>query len=86
VKARALNELEQLHAVAEFKSCFYHCAWAKYEEAAPRTLRLSPNPAHLPNLRADYASMRSMLFGTVPDFDTILADLSALESEIHAFV
>jgi Nucleotidyl transferase AbiEii toxin, Type IV TA system len=35
-------------------------------------------------LRVGYASMRSMLFGTVPDFDTILADLAALESEIHS--
>jgi hypothetical protein len=83
VKAKALEELSQLHEVAEFKSCFYQCAWAKYEDAVPSTLRLSPNPAHLPHLRADYASMRSMLFGTVPDFDTILADLAALEEEIH---
>lgn len=84
VKAKALDELKQLHAVAEFKSCFYHCAWAKYEEAIPGSLLLLPNPAHLPELRADYAGMRSMLFGTVPNFDTILADLAALEAEIHA--
>lgn len=84
VKAKALDELGQLRAVAEFKSCFYHCAWAKYEEAVPGSLRLLPNAAHLPELRADYAAMRSMLFGAVPDFDTILADLAALEAEIHA--
>lgn len=35
-------------------------------------------------LEAETQPSLAMLFGAVPDFDTILADLAALEAEIHA--
>jgi hypothetical protein len=79
----ALGRLDLLQTVARHKDVFFHAARDVYASAKPGTLRLVPPDGLLPMLRADYASMREMFFDDPPTFDTLLAELAALEARIN---
>lgn len=79
----ALSDLSLLQDVVWFKSRFYRCSWAHYEEARPGTFKLVPKDEHLNALRSDYRRMAEMIFGETPDFDQILDILRQLENEIN---
>ena len=83
VRGKALEQLDLLHEVTAFKMRFYRCPWARYEEALPGSLLLLPPTHHVEGLREDYRAMQSMLFGTIPSFDEILDELTALEKAIN---
>lgn len=83
-KESALARLPLLEAVVAFKRKFYRCAWARYEEATPGTIRLVPPERAWPALEADYAHMQNMFFGPRPAFRDILAVLRSLETELHS--
>jgi len=83
VKGQALRDIGQLEAVVEFKMRFYPSGWSKYDTAVPGTLKLMPSEHVLKALRADYASMRNMIFGQYPAFEDVLATLQTLEDEIN---
>jgi hypothetical protein len=82
-KASALKRLDLLEAVAKHKARFFRAGWARYDLAAPGTLRLIPPAERKAELAKDYDKMNSMLFGDPPKFDDILARLQALEDEIN---
>lgn len=69
--------------IVAFKQRFYPRAWARYEQAVPGSFRLVPEGEVLKTVRADYVSMADMIFGERPEFDAILATLTALEAEIN---
>ena len=83
VKASALAELDLLKKVVDFKNKFYPRSWAKYNEAMKGALKLVPKDYRLPALLADYESMKDMLYGDIPDFETIIKALKDLEKEIN---
>ncbi len=83
IKTSALNEIGLLNQVVRFKMKFYRCPWAKFEEARPGSLILQPALYHITELRKDYDSMKSMLFGAVPAFNEIINGLKNLEIEIN---
>jgi hypothetical protein len=83
IRDRALSRLDLLRDVVEFKTRFYRCAWAKYEDAKPGSLRLLPPARNMAELSKDYRDMQGMLFGTVPTFDEIIAGVAALEKAIN---
>lgn len=83
IRDKALARLDLLQDVANFKIKFYRSAWAKYEEAIPGSLRLSPPASRIADLRKDYQSMQPMLFGTIPGFEAILAELANLEKTVN---
>ena len=83
-KAAALDRLQLLEDVVAFKRKFYRCAWARYEEATPCSIRLVPPERAWPALESDYAHMQNMIFGPLPAFREILDVLKALETELHA--
>ena len=83
VKEEALNEMDLLVEVAEFKTRFYPRGWARYDLAKPGSLKLVPPERALDALRNDYASMQEMIFGRCPSFAEIIEGLTALESEIN---
>jgi hypothetical protein len=83
IKDVALADMELLADVVEFKMRFYPRGWARYELAVPGTLRLVPQGAVLAAVEADYRAMAGMIFGQIPDFAEILAQLQALEDEIN---
>lgn len=84
VKDEALNDLELLKKVVEFKEKFYMSAWAKYKDAKVGSLKLLPPEFRYKELRDDYASMQSMIFDKHLKFDEIISILEALEDEINS--
>lgn len=81
---RAIKDRDLLAKVADHKHRFFPAAWAKYEEATPGTLRLAPPQSRLDEIRADYESMREMMFKEPLSFDDLLDRLRELETEINA--
>ena len=79
----ALASLSLLEAVAQFKTRFYRCPWARYDLAKPGSIRLLPPGHHLEELQRDYRAMQAMLFGVAPDFNEIISGLGALEKRIN---
>jgi hypothetical protein len=67
----------------EFKQRFYPCGWARYEEAKKGTFRLVPDSESQSALRRDYRDMGMMIFGEIPNFDTVMNILQRLEDEIN---
>lgn len=80
---RALERLDLLSVVAYHKALFFRSGWARYDEAAVGTLRLSPSEQRRVDLAADYAKMRPMFFAQPPSFDDILAEVAKLEAVIN---
>ena len=83
-KARALANLDLLNEVGHHKSVFFKAAWARYEDAKPGSLRLTPGDHLEAALRRDYAGMREMIMGDAPSFDDVMSAIAALEAEINA--
>ncbi|MEM9592533.1 MAG: nucleotidyl transferase AbiEii/AbiGii toxin family protein [Pseudomonadota bacterium] len=83
-KARALANLDLLSEVGHHKSVFFKAAWARYEDAKPGSLRLTPGNGLEATLRRDYVGMREMIMGQAPSFDDVLSAIAALEAEINA--
>jgi hypothetical protein len=86
VRDKAFIQINLLRDVVQFKSRFYRCPWARYEEALTGELRLLPPDHHLDELRKDYAAMRGMLFGEIPDFDSMITALGKLEIEVNDLI
>ena len=84
IRADALDKIDLLSQVALHKSRFFRDPKAKYNEAAPPTLKLMPTEELSARLRADFNSMQEMLFDQPPSFDAILTVLADLENEINA--
>ena len=83
IKHEALEDIGLLRKVAVFKDKFFHCSWAKYEEALPETMRLVPPDSVVEKLKEDFENMKPMIFGTIPSFEQILATLREFEQEMR---
>jgi len=83
VRDKALASIDLLQDVVQFKTRFYRCPWALYEEAKPGSLRLLPPEHHVAELQKDYQSMQAMLFGEIPSFKAIMTELAILEKIIN---
>ncbi len=85
VRAVALADPKLRADVVAFEQRFYPSAWARYDLAVPGSFRLLPAAqAQTEALDQDYADMEVMLFGTPPEFRSIIAELKSLEEEINA--
>lgn len=80
----AIQNAELRVAVVEHKTLFFPARWARYDLAAPGTFRLVPSRNHARELERDFSQGREMLFGDVPEWASILAELDALEGRINA--
>lgn len=81
---KAMKDADLLKQVANHKSVFFRSAWASYETARAGTLRLSPHPDRISDLRADYRKMAPMMFDDPPPtFDDVLKRISVLEKTIN---
>lgn len=83
VKNEAIAQPELLEKVADFKMKFYPRGWAHYDLARIGTLKLFPAEHSISLLKEDYKGMRSMIYGTCPDFEEILNRMRDLEVEIN---
>ena len=79
-----MKDADLLKQVADHKSLFFRSAWASYDTARTGTLRLSPHPDRVPDLRTDYRKMAPMMFDDPPPtFDDILDRIARLEKWIN---
>jgi len=83
VRDEALNDIELLENVVEFKKLFYPSNWANYEDAKVGTLRLLPPEFRYKELKADYQSMQNMIFDKKIEFEEIISVLKNLEEKIN---
>jgi hypothetical protein len=83
-KEKAFADMELLRQVVDFKDKFYHCGWADYQNAKPGNMKLMPSVNSMDDLRKDYSSMKSMIFGDYPSFDDLMDELKQLEEEINS--
>jgi hypothetical protein len=80
----ATKDTELLRQVADHKSIFFRSGWASYETARAGTLRLSPHPGRIADLRADYRKMAPMMFDDpAPSFDDVMKRIAELEKTIN---
>ncbi|MCO6512083.1 MAG: nucleotidyl transferase AbiEii/AbiGii toxin family protein [Aridibacter famidurans] len=83
IKESALSDLDLLREVVRFKERFYPSNRARYDLAKPGSFRLIPNEEVSRELENDYSAMREMIFGPVPGWDEIMAELKSLEIGIN---
>lgn len=84
VLEKALEQIDLLTQVAEFKQTFYPRKWAHYENAQIGTLKLIPTAHSMERLRSDYTKMQSMIYGNSPDFDEMIEFMGYLEKKINS--
>lgn len=85
VKEVAFSRPDLLKKVVDFKMKFYPRRWVKYPEAVLETLKLIPPEYRLAALETDYDSMKDMLYGDVPRFDTVMAAIQELKKRFIYF-
>lgn len=83
IEDRAIKNLKLLEDVVSFKTKFYYSKRARYDLANPGTFNLIPRNSAISSLIADYKSMREMIFGEYPDFDTIIESLREFEQRLN---
>lgn len=83
IRTEALADMTLLAQVVRHKETFYPSAWARYNLAQPRTLRLLPPNARIAALERDYRSMGVMIFSEPPPFKNVMDSLASLEEEIN---
>lgn len=69
--------------VVAHKQVFFPAAWANYETAVPRTLKLIPSAERLATLEDDYRAMQEMFFRSPPTGSEIVSVLKALKAHIN---
>jgi hypothetical protein len=80
----AIDRLDVLERVVEWKRRFFGSRWASYDTAKPGTLRLVPAETRIRDLRRDYDAMREMYLSEPTSFDTVIETLAAVERRINA--
>jgi hypothetical protein len=80
----ALEQIDLLPRVVEFKERFYRAPWSNLCDARPGTFRVLPPDTRIPDLAHDYQSMSPMFFHEEPSFAAILESLRNLEMRINA--
>lgn len=83
VKESAFKRKELLERDVAFKQKFYYAKGAHYETATLNSVELLPRGVIINELQKDYQAMRSMIYGSIPEFDEIQEFLKQLQEEIH---
>ena len=79
----ALSDINLLDEVRAHNTLAFRQAWKKLEEAVPGSLRLLPQPEPRAVIERDYAEMKRMIFGNIPDFGWIMEQLECAETAIN---
>jgi hypothetical protein len=79
IKAVALAEQGLLNRVASHKSIYFASAWANYSAAKKGSLKLSPSPMVMDELKKDFELMKDMFFGRIPEWKNILEHIKEFE-------
>lgn len=69
-----------------FKTKFYPCNWAKYDEVLKGNMRLVGDRSCIEVFREDYDRMQMMIYGKCPSFDEIIEELKNYEGKINKVI
>jgi len=84
VARRALDDRALARDCARHARLFFRSADLDLDHAVPGTFALTPTGPMLDALRRDYAAMAGMIFGEVPGFAAIIADIAEIEQRVNA--
>ena len=79
----ALSNISLLNEVRAHNTIAFRQAWKRLEEAVPGSLRLLPQAEPRAVIKRDYADMKRMIFGDIPDFEWIMEQLQLAEATIN---
>ena len=79
----SIRQIDLLERVVAFKMRFYPRKWARYDEAFPGSIKLTPPMNRFDGLQKDYESMTEMLFGDHPSFRELMDTIEIIEREIN---
>ena len=82
-KTKAFADIDLLEKVVAFKDKFYHCPWARYEDAKIGTMKLLPPFFSIDALNDDYEHMKNMIYGEKPSFEEMMSVIEKLEAEVN---
>jgi len=83
VGQRAARDLDLARDCARHAWMFFNSSDLDLATAHPGTFALSPLTAMDAQLRRDYAAMAGMIFGEVPEWDTIVETIRQFEVQIN---
>lgn len=84
VGQRAAADMDLAKDCARHARLFFNSADLDLASAYSGTFALRPLPEMEVQLRHDYAAMQGMIFGSVPDWEEIMAEISRFEVAINA--
>jgi hypothetical protein len=84
VAERAIADLDLALDCARHARMFFNSADLDLGHAQPGSFALAPTPEMTDPLRRDYLAMTGMVFGEVPNFETIIAKIAELEKRLNA--
>ncbi len=84
VAGEAMADFDLFARVARQRALFWRQSWVDYSTLCRGQLRLGPEASRLQAWRLDYRAMREMIFGDVPTFDEILAEVARFEAALNA--
>jgi hypothetical protein len=83
LRERALENRELVIDCTRHARMFFNRPDYGLQSAVPGQFTLSPTDRMLDALRRDYAKMAGMIFGPVPDFDTVIRSIESFEALIN---
>lgn len=79
IAKEAMQHLEIMERVVQFKKRFYPCKWAEYDEVLKGECQLIPGEDALKAFSRDYDFMKKMFYREYPSFTEIIETLSEYE-------
>ncbi|MDP9563354.1 UNVERIFIED_ORG: hypothetical protein J2740_004566 [Rhizobium nepotum] len=76
--------LELAEACRRHKELMFRAPDHRYDRAVPGSFRLVPTPEMRKKLASDYERMSAMIFGTPPEFGSVMASIEELESFLNS--
>jgi hypothetical protein len=83
VGKKACTDTSLIEDCVKHARMFFYRKDTGLEDVARGSFRLTPSERMLDRLRRDYAAMATMIFGDVPDFDTVLGSIAKAEAWLN---
>ena len=76
--------LDLAEACRRHKELMFRAPDHRYDRAVPGSFRLVPTPEMRNKLKADYERMSAMIFGTPPEFVSVMTSIQELEAHLNS--
>lgn len=76
--------LDLAEACRRHKELMFRAPDHRYDRAVPGSFRLVPTPEMRKKLEADYERMSAMIFGTPPEFGSVMTSIQELEAHLNS--